>query len=325
MRPFSETLSHEFGVAQQKETRAINISLSMLKSVITALARREPFVPYRNSCLTKLLRNSLGGNAKTCVVLTISPMPVHARISRATLAFGQMAQTIINRAQRNEINEHADGDEDNSNQSAAAAAAALQIKELRDKIEGLEARLADYARLEADRARLQSDNAALQAHVSSLQRQRREDEQRLLQQRAKVEAASRVMEGAAEVVTAAKDAAETEAQTKLYDAQNNAALAAQVASLQTQKDPEETKRTLEAKLVQQQQDWQRLMAHAVRQAQRGLEASNAHSREKDKARIRALEQQLASRAAEDEARQAQVTQLQAALVDAQQRLSMVQH
>jgi hypothetical protein len=124
VRPSSETLSHEFGVALQKETRAINTSLSLLKSVITALARREPFVPYRNSCLTKLLRNSLGGNAKTCVVLTISPMPVHARFSRATLTFGQMAQMIINRAQRNEIPEH-DGGDVNSSQSAAAAAAAV--------------------------------------------------------------------------------------------------------------------------------------------------------------------------------------------------------
>jgi hypothetical protein len=53
------------------------------------------------------------------------------------------------------------------------------------------------------------------------------------------------------------------------------------------------------------------MAHALRQAQRDMEASSARLREKDQARIRALEQQLPSRA-EDEARQAQVTQLQAA-------------
>ena len=64
---------------QLKEAKYINLSLHYLAQVIVALNKRSKgemvYVPYRNSMMTMVLRDSLGGNCKTKMVATVSPMP----------------------------------------------------------------------------------------------------------------------------------------------------------------------------------------------------------------------------------------------------------
>lgn len=65
------------GVINEKlalnEARSINTSLSALGDVISALSQGDPYIPYRNNLLTKLMRDSLGGTAKTLMIVNISP------------------------------------------------------------------------------------------------------------------------------------------------------------------------------------------------------------------------------------------------------------
>jgi hypothetical protein len=57
---------------QLREASSINKSLSTLGDVISALASEQPHTPYRNSKLTMLMQDSLGGNAKTLLFVTAS-------------------------------------------------------------------------------------------------------------------------------------------------------------------------------------------------------------------------------------------------------------
>lgn len=90
-----------------KEGAAINQSLSTLGNVISALAERssgkgDVVVPYRNSALTKLLHNALGGNSKTVMLAAISPAAVNYEETLSTLRYANRAKQIRNRAIVNE-------------------------------------------------------------------------------------------------------------------------------------------------------------------------------------------------------------------------------
>lgn len=81
-----------------EEAKKINLSLSMLGNVIHSLSSGASHIPYRDSKLTRILQESLGGNYKTCLVVTASPHVRNLEESLSTLKFAQRAKTIKNRA-----------------------------------------------------------------------------------------------------------------------------------------------------------------------------------------------------------------------------------
>jgi kinesin family member 5 len=86
------------------EAKYINKSLLALGQVISALADEDKkHVPYRDSKLTRLLQNSLGGNSRTALVITLSPSGYNARESLGTCRFGDLSSRIKNTAVANTI------------------------------------------------------------------------------------------------------------------------------------------------------------------------------------------------------------------------------
>ena len=80
-----------------EEAKNINKSLSALGNVIAALADgNKSHIPYRDSKLTRILQESLGGNAKTTIVICASPASFNEAETKGTLDFGKRAKTIKN-------------------------------------------------------------------------------------------------------------------------------------------------------------------------------------------------------------------------------------
>jgi hypothetical protein len=87
---------------RKKEAIGINSSLSALGLVIKALATKSKFIPYRDSKLTWLLKENLGGNSKTIMVAAVSPAEDNAEESLSTLRYADSAKSIMTHAVVNE-------------------------------------------------------------------------------------------------------------------------------------------------------------------------------------------------------------------------------
>ena len=85
-----------------EEAKIINKSLAMLGNVITALTDgKSSHIPYRDSKLTRVLQDSLGGNSKTALIVTCSPSPYNEAETISTLRFGVRAKAIKNKPKVN--------------------------------------------------------------------------------------------------------------------------------------------------------------------------------------------------------------------------------
>ena len=80
-----------------EEAKNINKSLLALGNCIQKLSNNEKHIPYRDSKLTLILKESLGGNAKTSLIVTISPSNYNAEESLSSLNFGSRAMKVKNK------------------------------------------------------------------------------------------------------------------------------------------------------------------------------------------------------------------------------------
>ena len=68
-----------------------------LGRVITALVERTPHVPYRESKLTRILQDSLGGRTRTSIIATVSPASLNLEETLSTLEYAHRAKNIVNK------------------------------------------------------------------------------------------------------------------------------------------------------------------------------------------------------------------------------------
>ncbi|KAM3862858.1 kinesin-like protein KIF11 [Diretmus argenteus] len=85
-----------------REAGSINQSLLTLGRVITALVEKRPHIPYRESKLTRILQDSLGGRTKTSIIATVSPSSSNLEETLSTLEYANRAKNIMNKPEVNQ-------------------------------------------------------------------------------------------------------------------------------------------------------------------------------------------------------------------------------
>lgn len=150
---------------QQKEAANINKSLSALGKVILSLVSRHSHIPYRDSKLTFLLKESFGGNSRMCLIANIAPTLSASQESLSTLSFASNARKLPNRPFVAQTTIEG-GD--------VAAASASTIRSLAS-LRAVECRLVDAVNAmcgETERLVMMSDKLAIsvKAQVQSLER-----------------------------------------------------------------------------------------------------------------------------------------------------------
>ncbi|CAO4374796.1 unnamed protein product [Caenorhabditis nigoni] len=164
----SERQSHTKATGDRlKEATNINSSLTVLGRCIRILSKPAAggYVPYRDSHLTHILKNSLGGNSKTAVIVNMHPDREFLAESTSTLNFAQSCALIKNAATRNEV---MTGDQENSYKKA--------IQELRQEVDETRAKVREEFGKKLDDAeemqrRLTKENDILKAAKIDLQSQ----------------------------------------------------------------------------------------------------------------------------------------------------------
>eukprot|EP00440_Ansanella_granifera_P058040 gb/GFBE01062913.1/.p1 GENE.gb/GFBE01062913.1/~~gb/GFBE01062913.1/.p1 ORF type:complete len:972 (+),score=206.26 gb/GFBE01062913.1/:1-2916(+) len=129
----SERASHTNNKGMRMiEGANINRSLLALGNCITALSSAVAFVPYRDSKMTRLLKDSLGGNCRTVMIANVSPCHINYEDTHNTLKYANRAKNIKTKAVKNvvRVNYHVSKYND-------------IIKDLRGEIQELKTKLAE--------------------------------------------------------------------------------------------------------------------------------------------------------------------------------------
>lgn len=96
-----------------QEAKKINASLSTLGKVISAISKNAPHIPFRDSKLTRLLKESLGGNNKTTLIVNCSSHFSQIEETLSTMRFAQSAKMIQNKLKMNMQSEKSNYNEQN--------------------------------------------------------------------------------------------------------------------------------------------------------------------------------------------------------------------
>ena len=166
-----------------EECKNINQSLSSLGNVIAALTdtKARTHIPYRDSKLTRLLEDSLGGNCKTTMMAMISPAYSSILESLSSLKFAHRAKSIKNTAK---INEDVD-------QRALLRKYEAELKQLREELEQRTKTVMNKEslyKLEQDKRKAEEDKAAAINALEELSKEvgQEKDERRRLEEKIKV-------------------------------------------------------------------------------------------------------------------------------------------
>ncbi|KAJ3612732.1 hypothetical protein NHX12_018990 [Muraenolepis orangiensis] len=141
-----------------KEAAKINLSLSALGNVISALVDgRSAHVPYRDSKLTRLLQDSLGGNAKTVMLATVGPSGRHHDETLTTLRYASRAKNIKNKPRINEDPKDA------------------LLREFQEEIARLKAQLEERGVLARERRKRRRDSKRLSRCMAGMEEEEEEE------------------------------------------------------------------------------------------------------------------------------------------------------
>ena len=81
-------------LTMKEEAKTINASLLALGTVVSSLSNGDKHIPWRNSKLTRMLQDSVGGRSRTSIILTVGPSSEHFHETTITLQFGMRAMAV---------------------------------------------------------------------------------------------------------------------------------------------------------------------------------------------------------------------------------------
>ena len=131
---FSKTGISNANAVMKDEAKTINASLLSLGHVVSSLSNGDKHVPWRNSKLTRLLQDSIGGRSRTTIVLTVGPSAEHLFETTNTLQFGQRAMAVKVQAKTTETVDYA----------RLAAKLQTMLDEREERISALELQAASF-------------------------------------------------------------------------------------------------------------------------------------------------------------------------------------
>eukprot|EP00916_Digyalum_oweni_P026295 GHVL01043213.1.p1 GENE.GHVL01043213.1~~GHVL01043213.1.p1 ORF type:complete len:967 (+),score=278.66 GHVL01043213.1:301-3201(+) len=158
-----------------KEAGSINQSLLTLGRVITALVEHAPYTPYRDSKLTRLLQESLGGRTKTCIIATISPSSMCLDETMSTLDYAHRAKNIKNKP---EVNQKMSKQVIIRELNVEIERMRTELQNAREK-DGVYLSFERYSELESKISGQATDLGQLQEHMDAIETQRKAFESQL--------------------------------------------------------------------------------------------------------------------------------------------------